>query len=121
MTHLHTSLSTTAPPILPKLRKLTGNLNFRGHLHYSAHPVPHDAAVVAGVRPVQRGDQVPEGHIQGKQPLVGVSVMDRGFGRPDVFIPSVYHRIDQGHLKLNRVLPCVNRGASERDSVLIKL
>lgn len=32
---------------------LTGNLHGGAALHYGADSIPHDAAVVAGVRPVQ--------------------------------------------------------------------
>lgn len=45
-----------------KIKKLTGNLNFGSYLHYGTHSIPHNAAVLASMRSVQRGDQIPNGH-----------------------------------------------------------
>lgn len=93
MTHLQTSLSTTASLILPKPRKLTGNLDFSGHLHDGAHPVPHDAAVLAGVCPVQRGDQVPNRHMQDNPPSVSISVtggMEAELDHPHLLLDISY-------------------------------
>lgn len=42
--------------------KLTGDLNLGAALHYGAHSVPHDAAVVTSVCPIQGGNQVPNVH-----------------------------------------------------------
>lgn len=57
-------------------QKLTRNLNFSAALHYSTHSISHNAAVVAGVCSVQRGDQIPNGHTQNKVPLVTISMTD---------------------------------------------
>lgn len=42
--------------------ELTGDLNLGAALHYGAHSVPHDAAVVTSVCPIQGGNQVPDVH-----------------------------------------------------------
>lgn len=49
-----------------KKAALTGNLHFSAALHYSTHSVSHNAAVVAGVWTVQRGNQVSNGCTQHK-------------------------------------------------------
>lgn len=66
---------------------LTGNLHFSAALHYSTHSISHNAAVVASVRSVQRGDQVPNGHTQHKVPLVIISMTDSNICHRDAFIP----------------------------------
>lgn len=68
---------------------LTGNLHFSAALHYSTHSIPHNAAVVASVRSVQRGDQVPNGHTQNKVPLVIISITDGDICHLAAFCPPL--------------------------------
>lgn len=66
---------------------LTGNLHFSTALHYRTHSISHNAAVVASVQSVQRGDQVPNGHTQHKVPLVIISMTDSDICHLGAFIP----------------------------------
>lgn len=93
--HILTSLSQKqCPPLalshLGKYGKrpvLTGNLHFSTALHYCAHSVSHNAAVVASMRAVQWGDQVPNGHTQQKVPLVIIIIRDSDISHLGAFIP----------------------------------
>lgn len=66
---------------------LTGNLHLSTALHYSTHSISHNAAVVASVRSVQRGDQVPNGYTQHKVPLVIISMTGSDICHLGAFIP----------------------------------
>lgn len=93
--------------IYRKRPALTGNLHFSTALHYSTHSVSHNAAVVASMRLVQRGDQVPNGHTQHKVPLVIISMTDSDICHLGAFIPhtryskliKMFHWAPETHLK----------------------
>lgn len=83
-------------------QKLTRNLNFSAALHYSTHSISHNAAVVAGVCSVQRGDQIPNGHTQHKVPLVTISMTDGDIYGPhtqDAKLIEMFHWAPETPLK----------------------